>query len=674
MNSTIEITFSSVPALDTVFAFTDSLTGMTITETFKDARTGIGESLRDSSSLQLTTNNYRNALNLDYNINNLYQISYFADVDSDWIVFITANNAQSQFTLSTNTTSGAISAVINNSTINTFTIDSVTISEADSSPCDNVKFTVNTSETATNITTPISQAVSTNPFVFDHTRSDVATKITMNKDTVVDTNSSLVPRLLAVDFDVNVANTPTTATVNVTRNTSAGLLIFEYSLDGSTWQSSSNFPNLEVGDYTMHIRDNIGCSITKSFSVTSFSPTINNYSAIAEVSNLNPIRYKEVVNWTNCGVQKNVDNTLSYEEEVWLNRRDFKQKFQLCDTPPTQIKTNYKTVTAKIIDCNGTETALTVEKKTDFIDQTDVRDATVTSIEINNSNGYDGYLGLFFPPGNTYDPITLQQNGTYNSGLPSWIDIDEYVNIQGFGWFRVLDIISGTNGGRVVLDELYANSGFGAPPQNIIVTSYYNIQDYERHEFAVDFSNFTEGNYQVQIDLQDDTFGTKQYLSEWIDLRECHENCHVIKYYHTELNEINFSYGFRGILRVPYVLNLKYKPNEEQDVYVDDNNTVLLDTRIRRFNDFNLRPLPTAMAEKLALVTSQDRLFINDIGYLKIGELDTESLGTTNLYKVKGTLTKADYVYSNTEGVQSDLDITGDGLSLQSGDGILLNG
>ena len=253
MNSTITITFNSIPDLDTVFAFSDSLTGINIIETFKVSRSNPFESKRHNTDTFVNAIYYTQAFNLDYNWTSLYTINAYIDNDDGLAkILIIANNALSQFTLGTNTTSGALTAVIDNAVINNFSIDSVTISEADSDVCNKVKITVNTIETADTINLPISQAVTTNPFVFEYNRSGLI-KIQLSNGDIVDNNDIYVPKLLSVDFDLNVYQTPTTGNLEVFRIASQGSLVFEYSLNNVDWQTNRNFTNLDVNDYTLYI-------------------------------------------------------------------------------------------------------------------------------------------------------------------------------------------------------------------------------------------------------------------------------------------------------------------------------------------------------------------------------------------------------------------------------------
>jgi len=104
MATNIEITFNSLPAVDTVLSITDSYTGLTYIETFKASRTAIGE-CAIGSFVSETAQNYQNAFNNDYNASLLYttQLVVFPIAK----LTITAVNPNTQFSIASNTTSGS---------------------------------------------------------------------------------------------------------------------------------------------------------------------------------------------------------------------------------------------------------------------------------------------------------------------------------------------------------------------------------------------------------------------------------------------------------------------------------------------------------------------------------------------------------------------------------------
>lgn len=651
MASTVTLTFNNQPSVDEVISFTDSLTGTAISFTFKTARTATGE-VKIGTNVYGTAQNLYNAFQIDYNNTSLY--STLMEILPNLVLTITANNAASQFTLNSNTADPDIEDDINNvSDPGTFTIDTVVVSEAGTDPCDNVKFTVTTSEQSDSISSPIEQSVGSNPFVFEVARSENI-KLIFNKGSDSASVKYRVPLLLSANIEVDVVNSPSGAAVTIIRSYPLSNIgdvnlvfpmTFTYSLDGTNYQSSNSWSGIEAGDYTAYIKDNLGCETTVDFTVDEFTANLVDYEDVFEVSNINPIRYKKVETWANCGTQKTVENTLSHEENTPINNRNFVQWWQTCDTDiVTQVKTNYDTVTAKLIDCDGAETSLTVTKKTNNMDITDVRDGTIT---VNNSN----QIGVYFGSGTTYDSTTLASNGTYNIGqsLMDWINEGDYINIVGIGWVQVTSIASPTTDIPFYVAYTSAtNDGFFTEPYPTLkITTVYNVANFERYEFSMDCT-LLDGFYQIQIDGTDATATAVQFLSEWQHIKTAHNQHYVLEYYNTENNEINYATGVTFKLRLPYHVALKWKPNEEQDIYITDTQTIPLNNRVRKLYEMTLKPLPTAMAQKVVLALSQDRVFINGVNYVKEGETDITPIGATNTYLVKATLVQGNYVFDST--------------------------
>jgi len=553
-----------------------------------------------------------------------------------------------------------------------FSITDIAILEADTDPCNNVKLSVTTSFQSSDMTSPVNSIVTTNPFVFTYPRNDSSFKLTMIESGNTDTKTLYIPKLLPSLVSAQVINTPSQiATVNVNlspplfqNQTINGVrypLIFEYSLDNTVWQASNSFTGLAIGTYTVYVRDNIGCSVSVSFEVTTFSPNLVDFDAVSRISNLNSIRFKEDAVFTNCGTRKLPTNTLSFEERDNRPDRSFVQLVQQCDTLATQIDSNYGVNTAKLVDCDGVETDLPVTKMTDNMNKSDVRDGTITSSGA-------GTISVRFGDGRTYDPTSLLPNGSYNLGtlLMPWVNVGDYFNLQGTGWAQIINIVQPTD--TVPFTVVYTsspNNGFYTVNQVIQVTSVYNVVDFERYQFSFS-ALFLTGDYYIKVTQTDVNFGDKSYASEWLNVKETQTEKHfLIDYYNSVNNEINYSTGIRHRIRIPYVLQLKWKPNNTQDLYVTDQNTQLLESRVREFYDFNAAPLPTTMAQKVVLALSLDRLFIDGQSYIMEGEPEAVSFGDTNLYQVKATLVKADYVFdSNSNIINQDLVVDGTPLAI----------
>ena len=427
------------------------------------------------------------------------------------------------------------------------------------------------------------------------------------------------------------------------------------------YQNSNSWSGIPIGDYCLAVKDNLGCEITIPFTIDAFTPNLVDYDAVLEVSKVNSLQFKENEAWANCGIRKNITNTLSYEEDVKINNRSYKQLFQQCDTIRTQIKSNYTTNEAKLVNCNGVETTITVTKATENLNITDVRDGTIF-IKFGNQ------IAVQFLAGNTYDPVTLVQNGSYNlnGDLMEWINIGDYINIEGAGWCYITTILPPSQ-----VSEAYTvvtttlNNGLFTDLDVVKITSVYNAVDYDRYEFDIDM-NALSGDYYVKLNMSDSAFGNKEYISEWFNVateQQCH---HLIDYYNTKNNEINYATGITFRLRIPYIKNLKWQPEiDENEIYVTDTRTVLLESRIREAYEITFMPLPTAMAQKLVLALSHDKLQIDGLNYIKNDEPEIEPYGTTNLYSVKCTIVRSDYVFDNTGGTTAGEVILGAGQTFE---------
>ena len=246
----------------------------------------------------------------------------------------------------------------------------------------------------------------------------------------------------------------------------------------------------------------------------------------------------------------------------------------------------------------------------------------------------------------------------------SWINIRDYIHLQGLGWTQITDIIFSPSWNSYYLITLAYNNSFFNIGQVVQIQSVYNVVDFERYEFSLS-ATLLSGYYQINVEQTDPNYASKSYKSEWLWVQQKHEKHFLIDYYNTINNQINYSTGIRHRIRIPYVLQLKWKPNSSQELYVTDKNTILLESTVREFYDFNCRPLPTAMAQKIILALSLDRLFIDGQSYIMEGEPEATPFGDTNLYQVKAALVKADYVFdSNSDIINQDIVVDGTPLAI----------
>jgi hypothetical protein len=375
----------------------------------------------------------------------------------------------------------------------------------------------------------------------------------------------------------------------------------EYSLNNVDWQGSNIFSNLEEGDYVVYIRDGLGCTIQIDFSITEFDANFVDYDPLAEISLSNSLTFKKNEVIDGCSVFSNIDNALSFNERSNYNHRNYKDLFQQCDPIiRTQIKSNYGTIEAKLVDCENNETPLTVTKVTDNMGKTDVRDAKVF-------RGAGSSIWVYFTEGNTYDPDTLAVNGSYSTGgnLPSFLNVGDYIFVVGFGWTEIIDKFTSTINGvfaERIQTSIVDTGGVLVNNSTVVVTSQYNNVNFERYEFGVDPSAL-EGDYYICVDFTDPNFDAVQMISEWIYVaEEIDDRHHVIEWYNSENNEIAYATGIQFRMRARNINMLEFTPSLDQDIYVTDTQTIIGENVGREFFNLNLYPVPTNISLKVHII------------------------------------------------------------------------
>lgn len=675
MASNLKINVVSLPAEDETLVITNTTTGQVITFVFKTPPVSF-----TPSSIAIGTTIDEQVLILETVLNNVYNALGVYTISSDLALNLVeiipnAPNETAQFTETTNTTGGAITTTISNDTpASAFTIDDVVISEA-TDACNDVDIELTLSEQGDNLTAPIAEAISSNPHNFTTSRAnEIDIQATLGSNSA--RQGIRIPKLLTTYLDVEVFGSPSGALVTVNRLyplTNLGpesyplALTFEYALDTDSsypavsWGSSNSWSGIEEGTHTAYIRDNLGCEVSVAVVVAEFTATLTNYDALVEISNANALRYKKLEVWSTDGIRKNVLNTLSHEEDTKLNDRRFLQRFQKSDSIPTQIKSNYETNEAVLIDCDGTETELTVVQKTENLNISDVRDGQITISD-------EGNVSVYFTSGLTYDADTSLENGSYNTNgsLMDWLDVGEYMNLEGLGWVRINSISSPEMDAEYFVAVMNANNdsvGY-TEGQTIKITSVYNVVDYERYEFTVNPS-ILDGNYYVKTTSTDNDFGTVVHISEWFNIQEIYSiRHHLVEWYSTINNEINYATGISFSARFAFARPLTWSPNTEQEIIITDTNTVSIDSSAREFYEMTLNPLPLAMAQKVVLILTHNRLLIDGLNYILEGEPEAIPIRGSNLYQIKASLVRSNHVFNNTVGLTAEEILIGAGVPL----------
>ncbi len=536
-----------------------------------------------------------------------------------------------------------IGIAITNVTCEEFNIGSIQ-PRVSTTPCSSVLMAVYTSELATKIISPIAINNNTeNPFIFDAIRQQDLEVIVENINGVQVSKLITTPYILDVNkFHLQINNSPNGASVIVNNDTMYGL-IFNYSLDDINWNTLNIFNGLIEGSYTLYIRDQYGCKINKQFVVNSYGIK----DPYFYISKANSIRYANRITWEDSKNYKTDENTLSCEVDVQMAYKEL-QQFQSTDIITTQFKSNYLSNVASIIKEDETIVDIPVVKKAKYIRIKDKRDAIKYNLE-------NGKTGIYFLQGNIYDYDTGVATGesyTLNGYLPLWGVIGNFL-LMDMVWYLIEDIVfnSSRNADVIVISNIYTGADVV-----VQVGTIYNQLDYDVYEYSINMIDYVNQKFTVKLVNSDPYFTTITHLSETIWCKVKHENVLEIKYYNTTNTDVMYSTGIIHKIRIPY-LKVSGKLEENSEIYKTDTNVVLLNTDLYEIDEFKFEPVTKELWRKIMIALSHEKVFINEVQYVKSGGFNTEGqLEQSNLYVLTATMIKTGNVYnSQTNG---NLDIS----------------
>ncbi|WP_438423266.1 hypothetical protein [Aquimarina macrocephali] len=512
--------------------------------------------------------------------------------------------------------------------------------------CNYIRVEVLTNVLANVVTNPISINPNTqNPFSFDYLRGvGIQIKCKTNDGQEATRNIETPSVLSNENVKVKVNQSPEGATVTVIVNPSKGLVL-QYSLDNSTWQSSNIFNGQPPGNYTMYIKDQFGCNTSKPFFVDEFGIQ----DPFLLVSKSNSIRYAERIQWGVCSNYKTDENTLSCESQVPLPYTEI-QQFQNCDSPITQIKSNYNEIIATVIKENKEEVSLPVQKKTNNTRLKDQRDARMYNLG-------DEKTGVYFVSGNIYNydtGIDTGDNYSLNGALPSWGVVGNYIKIEN-SWYDIEEVLfdESRSAEVIVIDKIY--SGVDTV---IKISSIYNNFNYEVYEFNVNMVEFLNQNIRIRINNNHDAYENKEHLSEVINVKVEQKNTIEIRYKNKTNTDIFYATGIENIIRIP-INTINGKASDESETYKTDTTAILISSEIHELDEFVFEPVTKEMMRKLVQALSHSDILMNGVSYVKSDNVEVEGpLEETNLYIVKANMIKANNAFSNQIGVETNTSST----------------
>lgn len=650
--SKITLTFNADLAINERIGFETSLNSVSIYETWAAQRTQsylVTQGTATAIVGERSAINFIQAFNLDFNSTNLYEVTRTDNVvviesmvaDNDFSGFYNYADITTgePYGLSTN-----VSASIENYSGDVLTIDTVSVIEATvNAVCTHYRVEVTTSvqaddyylaDDADNII-----EVTTNPFYFERPRGNGFRLYAL----LDDGQSAYHPLALAdapslwnsANISVNATSSPNggTATISLTDVNNVGTV--EYSLDNSTWQTSNVFSSLANDDYTVYVRDGLGCTNSLDFTIDENNIT----KPFSYISKSNSIPFAIQETFAPCGASQNDENTLSFQAFARNRRLAYKEciKFNSCHTIPNQIWSNYSNIEVKVLKTDGTEDTISTVQLTQNIGRKDARDAV--SYDLGN-----GKTGVYFLTGNLYDYDTDTDTGndyTLNGGLPEWGVIGNYFSI-GAAWYQIESTIydEDKQAEVLVISAVYS----GGATTNIIVKSIYNRASqngiaFEVHEFYIAMLSYN--NIQVQITETDSRFPTKIWLSEYISVKTEHKNVVEMISYGIDNTDVFYASGIQHTSLLP-IINIEGGYDQESEVNKGDTSSGLVSGSLHETNLFIVGPVTKERYRMIVEQASNEIVIINGTYYIKNGEIEKEGpLEESNLYEVRLPMLKS---------------------------------
>lgn len=468
---------------------------------------------------------------------------------------------------------------------------------------------------------------------------------------------------LIMTFDIPASLTPANMNIYFTDNNlyvnvvgTVGLLDFDFSIDGVTYQSSNIFEGLATGDHTVYVRDTYGC--VKTFVATNNGEeNINLTQPYAYVSESNSLRLIRRVDHQNCGNYKNQFNTLSCEENLQIPNK-FLQLFQACDTDiKTQVKTSYQNLEVYIKDSAGAFTEIIAQKIVGNIGVEDKRDCIYYT--------YNGLLAVMYQTGNTYDYGTSDVSGTYelNGQLPDYGTIGTWVETA-YGTLQVANIYLDDNGNRSLIFNLNMTL---TSPVNGTIQVIYNAESYDIWEFSIDMSLFLNMTFTVGLRMYqtvvDPNFPDIFYISEKVSVKIRHPRSLEVVWSNSKNTDIYFYSGIQMKNRLNNAFINTNLSDGEVEIQRTESQIIPIDATNYNPLEFEVLAITTGIARKLLLALKHDNLIIENVPYVLSENPELERQGQSNFYKLKAKLLEAGDVWNqgtaNTQTIYSSTELIG---------------
>lgn len=463
-----------------------------------------------------------------------------------------------------------------------------------------------------------------------------------------DINYLYVGKVIKENVDIAIANNRLSgSTVNfkvnyVNQLQSSHDLALQYSLNNIDFDSSNSLTGQISGEYTVYIKDSLGCIVSIDYSVDERAGA----DPILYISKNNSITFSKDEVWDGQSVMKNDENTLS---ETSLSKINYKENllFQTQDNTTIQVKSNFQTIRAFIEDGCDSVLEVPVVKMSNNINR-------FLGIDGFIYNYKQGYSGLYFVSGNTYlDDGSIDSQFVLNGNLPDFAIIGQFVEVfdggGSVGFFEIEDVVYDPNVNKRAI--IFRHS-FTGNPSAVRVESHYDLLNIEVYHFNVDFSIVEEENCRIYVKGEDTVFPEERQYSENIYVKDLHERTVAIEYFGDDNRDIFYAYGIKHFIRLEFS-DITALIDDKISISKGDNTSSVNASDLYDGNKFEFEGLTRDNFLKACIAVSSPYIKINNIGYIKKESLNYENIKGTNLYNLSVDMLKTNNKINGKMQVQS---------------------
>ncbi|MFN7703493.1 MAG: hypothetical protein ACK5OS_02635 [Chryseotalea sp.] len=413
-----------------------------------------------------------------------------------------------------------------------------------------------------------------------------------------------------------------------------------YSIDnGSTYQSSPIFTNLEPGQYIVKVIDNIGCEETRIVNVLRYKkrfvefPIVNGLRFVVENNDL-----------------QNFDNVLFAQQQYpGVMQCDYNQSLELNDSSVIQFRSSYVNNQVRVYNKANDNLVGTILpfKRLSYIDKSDTRSAFFANLG-------SGQIQVFF-----------------NNGLPLIYQIGQTVTIANQaslnGTYEIQDIRQGFAAAAgyevLILNKVWTS------PSSILsgdLTTVFNLEEFDVYEFTVNWSVYGVGEYYIEVVGTDAQFAEYKAVSEPISIKASQDDHVLIEYKNFDSAfKIDYTTGIVHKIRVTGELKWPL-PGGENTTYRDSNARLIkVEEIVTRNPQFFVYDLPPYLLEKIRLAMAHDWFRINGIEYQSEEGFEPEYFQNDGLGNGKAKIQQVEFMSENShDSGQADIDVLGTNESL----------